>query len=184
MTISIVGKERALSQLLCRLPEIVDHLGAKQPKAPESFMVWLKDAETCLEDHRVAQASAIAAVRSKLIALQYTKSTRKDQQRLCCEVLPEAQQVLALLHEEVSQPIKDARKLLAPLLSAVAQSGGLTYANGESYQVFIEKLSHLLNSHEQLKSSMVHVNALLPAHDCLWLLGDMVDLELWSMAPV
>ncbi|HEY7774374.1 MAG TPA: hypothetical protein VIC26_14420 [Marinagarivorans sp.] len=182
MSKSLVAKEIAYSKLLQRVPNIVDGLGNKHPRAPEQFIEWLKDAETCLQEYNAPQASELAAVRSQLYAYHYQKSTRKEQQKACCESLPKAQSVVLALYEEVNQPLKEARKLLAPLLAAVSQSGAIKYAAGDDFQSFVERLSQLLNHHEQLKTSMVHVNALVPPHDSLWLLADMVDLEVWSCA--
>jgi tRNA C32,U32 (ribose-2'-O)-methylase TrmJ len=179
---SLVARTEALKKLLDRIPALVDTLGAKHPKAPEAFMQWLKDAEQCLQDLNAAQASELAAMRSTLYAKQYGDTTRKARQQACCEVLPLAQAVVFALYEKASAPIEEARKLLAPLLSAMAQTRAVPYASGDDFQYFIERLSHLLNEHEQLKASMAHVNALLPKHDCLWLLGDMVDLQEWPRA--
>ncbi len=179
MSKSLIGKEIAFSELLYRIPKIVDDLGSKQARAPEDFIIWLKDAEECLQKFKVPQASHIASVRSKLYALKFKSSTRKEQQRACCEYLPEAQSVILELYDDINQPIKEARKLLSPMLSAVAQSGAIVYGTDESFQGFIERLSQILNQHEQLKTNMVHINALLPPHDCIWLLADMVDLEVW-----
>ena len=184
MSKSLIAKEAAYGKLLQRIPVIVDALGAKQPQAPEHFIQWLKDAENCLQEFNVPQVAEVAAVRSKLYVNHYKNTTRKEQQKACCENLPDAQAVIMRLYEDVSLPIKEAKKLLAPLLAAVAQSSAVTYGTNDNFQIFIEKLSQILNQHEQLKVSMVHVNALLPAHDCLWLLADMVDLEVWPRSKV
>lgn len=179
MSKSLIAKEAAYAKLLQRIPAIVDALGAKQPQAPEHFIQWLKDTEHNLQEFNAPEVSEIAAIRSKLYVNHYKSVTRKEQQKACCENLPDAQTVIFRLYEEVSSPIKEAKKLLAPMLAAVAQSGAVTYGASDNFQIFIEKLSQILNQHEQLKASMVHVNALVPVHDCLWLLADMVDLEVW-----
>ena len=182
MNKSIVARTQALGQLLERVPKLVDNLGAKHPKAPEDFLQWLKEAEECLKQQNAPQASELAAVRSTLYAKKYQSATRKEQQQACCEALPQAQSVVLALYEKAATPIEEARKLLAPLLSAMAQSSAVPFNTGDNFQHFIERLSQILNQHEQLKASMVHVNALLSKHDCLWVLADMVDLEDWPRA--
>lgn len=179
MSKSFVAKEQAYAKLLHRTPEIVDRLGEKHPRAPEMFQCWLKDSENILSENNAPQVAEIAAIRAQLYAAQFKNSSRKQQQQTCCEHIPAAQSVVMSLYEEVNQPIKEARKLLAPLLAAIVQSRSVVFEEHENFQSFVERLLLILNQHEQLKQSMVHVNALLPSHDCLWLLADMVDLKEW-----
>lgn len=182
MNKSLVTRSQALGALLAPIPGIVDKLSTRQPGAAGEFLQWLKDSEQCLQDMNAPQASEIAAIRSTLHAQQLKSSTRKASQQVCCELLPQAQSLIFVLYEKNHSPIEEARKLLAPMLAAVAQSSAVPYNKGDDFQVFIDRIVALLNKHEQLKSSMVHVNALLQKYDCLWLIADMIDLEDWHIA--
>lgn len=179
---SLVTLERAYHGLLMQIPTLVDALSQKHPRAPEQFIDWLKQAEATLKEQNNAKVAELAAIRSGMLAKALRDSSRKAQQQRCAEAISEAQAVVQTLYLKVSEPIEDARKILAPLLEALAQSRAVVYNGAAGFQVFIENIDQFLNQHEQLKANMVPVNALLNRQDRLWLLADLIDLEHWPQA--
>lgn len=179
---SLITLERAYHELLMHIPKLVDALSQKHPRAPELFIDWLKNTEQVLQEHNSPKVAEIAALRSQLLAKSLKDSSRKAQQHHCAEAICEAQAIVQALFVKASDPIEDARKILAPLLEAVAQSGAIRFDGAAGFQVFIEKIDQFLNQHEQLKANMVPVNALLNKQDRLWLIADLVELESWPQA--
>ena len=176
---SHVIKSQAYHHLLMEMPRIVDSLSSRRSQAVDDFMAWLKRSEQILEEHNSPRVAELAAIRSRLLAGSYRKATRKEQQQVVCELLPEAQKVLQLLHNDAEKPIEEARKIIAPLLEAVAQSGAVRFDKKADFQGFVEQVHQLLNQHDQLKVNMVPVNATLSHSDRHWLIADMIELDNW-----
>lgn len=176
---SHIMKSQTYHHLLMETPRIVDSLSTKRPQAVDDFMDWLKKSEKILEEYNCPQVAELASIRSQLLAGGYRGATRKEQQLAACELLPQAQRVLQLMHDDAVKPIEEARKIVAPLLEAVAQSGAVTFDKKVGFQSFVEQVHHLLSQHDQLKVNMVPVNATLSHSDRSWLIADMIELDNW-----
>lgn len=179
---SLIVIAREYHPLLMELPNLVDALCHKDPNAPEHFKIWLKQIESVLQQQNHPKVAEIAAIRSNLLSKTLHDSSRKALQQYCASAISEAQGVLQALYDKVNEPIEDAKKILAPMLEAIAQSGAIRCDDLKEFQHFVEEIEKLLNQHEQLRANMVAVNALLNRQDRLWLIADLIDLENWPAA--
>jgi hypothetical protein len=172
-----------LRALLLCFSDLADLFRTGDVRFVTAFDAWLKDSQDTLKRHGVPESARLAGFRSRLFAAPQDergrRPSRKRQMQLGGELLFDAQEALQEIYKPVERRLDGCRDVIRPLLDAIRRSAAVKYAPAEPFDAFLDAVWNVLNQHEQLKTGMLPVLALLSAVDARLLVAEVLELQTW-----
>lgn len=180
---SILSLVENLKAKLLQYPSLVNMMEQRDYTFIEKLTEWIEETEEILVGNNISQASELAGLRSKILSPKFSNSRisiRKQQAEIASELLYDIQHTVLQVLKQHEEKVEECRALARQLLSVVNQAGVVTYDDSMEFQTFLDRIWHVITSHNQLKPGAAKLRSLLSQNDTLRLLAEETDLSEWT----
>jgi hypothetical protein len=162
------------------IPELVTKAAHKDIIFLENLNQWLLNTEQIMTKYNISKCSEIAGLRSKIIAVSYTReaklSKRKRLFSVATSIIYDAQSTVQSVIEPIESRIEEARDSIRQLLG-VAYQAEMVNPNMDFNQM-VQSLWTTFSTHEQLKGAVASILVLVNRSDALRILAEEIDISI------
>lgn len=174
-----VAQFEEINALLRQIPRLVDKLEARQSGFVKDVLAWLRQAETILENNRLAVVSQVAAwramliesargVRNKDVVLVGRATPRKVQEATASMVLQLSSNLLHGVIAERQAVFQEAERIASQIMAVAAAKGLFRDCDGNlAHQQYLMCVQQGVAADNDLASAHAHLVALVGKSDVL-----------------
>ena len=171
--------ENLLKQSLL-IPELVTKAAHKDTIFLDNLNQWLLNTEEIMRKYNISKCSEIAGLRSKIIAVSYTKEAKTSKRKrlfsVATSIIYDAQSTVLSVIDPMESRIEEARSSIRQLLGVAYQTDMVN--PDMSFNQIIQTLWSTFSTHEQLKGAVANILVLVNQSDALRMLAEEIDITI------
>ncbi|NQY52218.1 MAG: hypothetical protein HRT42_01485 [Campylobacteraceae bacterium] len=170
--------EKELLDQSLKFPNLVSQAFKKNSQFVNNFMDWLRLTENIMQKYKIPQCSQLAGLRSKILIPADKKlklSKRRYNFQIAVSILNDSQEILTIVLSPISKKLDDSRDIIRQLLN-VAYQHKIVDKNLEFNEI-LQTLLFEFSKHENLKTALGQIYALISQADTLCLLAEEVEFD-------